>query len=168
MAHRRGKTIDFKQWQALPGLVTTVAAAQTFLGSGALNFLQPGTILRVHCPNLLVMFDATKQVGDEISVSMGLGVFATDAVAAGAASMPDPANEPEFPWMMWDQFALKAELAAGEEALGSSVIRRSYDIKSMRKIRPGQTLTWVVQTGTVTGAPQTLYHMNTNRVLFGT
>ena len=88
-----GRRIDFKSWSAIPSLQQNVASNQTVLASGALQFSAPATILRVR-GRLQVAMDETKQVGDVIALTFGLGVISSDAFDAGAAGVPDPAGEP--------------------------------------------------------------------------
>ena len=42
------------------------------------------------------------------------------------------------------------------------------DTKAMRKVKPRETLVWVLQTSDVNGAPVTLVENQETRVLFGT
>ncbi len=164
---RGGRTVDYKAWLGLPGVITSFSTAGTGLGSGTLNFTSPGTILRCHTPDLLALMDSSKQVGDVIRLTLGLGIFSTDAAAATA--FPDPADEPEYPWLMWDDISLRSEAtSAGGYAIGSTVVRRRYDVKAMRRFKPGQTLAWVLQRGNVSGAPTTHFLMAQTRVLIGT
>ena len=169
MAHRRrGRTVDYKAWLEHTGLGTEFASATTQIGLGGLSFTAPGTILRCHYSDLLVMFDATQQVDDSMTITMGLGIVSTDAFTVGDSAMPDPVGDIGYPWLMWDTFALESQLAAGQQAIGATVVRRSYDVKSMRRVKPDQTLVWVIQSGDATGAPVTIYNMRPGRVLIGT
>ncbi len=165
---RRGRVIDLKQWSSMTGASQSISSAGTRLASGVLAFLEPGTILRCRTPDILMMFDATQQIGDTINLTFGLALVSADAAAAGATSMPDPGSEPEFPWLWWGDFFLRSELAAGEQDLGSAVVRRSADTKAMRRFKPGQALVWVVEATAVAGAPVTLIDVCRTRVLIGT
>jgi len=166
VAHRRGKTIDYKAWRGLPGLDTTFSANAVIAGSGQLAFTAPATILRVRTPDILVQFDETQQVDDEIHLTWGLGVFATDVFAAG--SFPDPADEPEYPWLWWGVKRLHSTATGALDQIGSSVVRFSADTKAMRRVHPSQSLAWVLQIGGAIGAPVTIYHLSQSRVLVGT
>ncbi len=163
---RPGKKIDFKEWVGIPAVSTVLTTATTIQG-GSIAFAIPATILRargaVQCA-----LDDSKQVGDEIRLTFGLGVVSSDAFAAGAGSMPDPNAEVEYPWLWWNTMFLRAEGTGAQEAWGSSVVRLDVDTKAMRKVKPGQSLVWVAQSTTVVGAPVTNIDFLTGRVLIGT
>ena len=163
---RPGKTIDYKQWVSIPLIELISASSQTVQGA-SIAFAIPATILRCR-GQLSVAMDETKQVGDLISIGLGLGIVSSDAFAAGAGSMPDPSGEPEYPWLWWAEFRLESFVAAGEEAWGTTARQVEFDTKSMRKVKPGQSLTWVVQFGGVAGAPVTNLQLMQTRVLIGT
>ena len=167
---RFGKKIDFKQWTVLPGKSVSHTTDGTNIAStGGLAFTSPSTILRVRCPEILQYFDESRQVGDGIVLTYGLGVVTTDAVAAGDASMPDPQSEPEFPWVYWTQVTLRGEITSMVEAEGTSSVRlRDIDSRAMRKMHPGQSLVWVLQRTGAFGAPVTLVTVADTRVLIGT
>ncbi len=165
---RPGKTIDYKQWDILLGLSASISA-NVLLGGGILNFLEPATILRIVCGGALVMFDATKQVGDGADFGYALGVVSSDAAASGVGALPDPLSEAEYPWLYWHTFHLEAQVAAGEEGLGSSVYRMpAFDSGSMRKMKPGQALVMLLDCGGFQGAPVTVIELEPCRVLIGT
>ena len=162
--HGQGRTIDFKAWNAMPSLLTEVSGVGTSQG-GALSFTSPATILR--CRGYVsAFFDESVQIGDEYKLIFGLGISSTDAFTAGA--MPDPGSEPEYPWLWWDSAWLECYLAAGQEGWGTTAQRFEIDTRAMRKVKPGQTLTLIVQSTGVGGAPATKIAMGRIRVLIGT
>jgi len=166
MARRVGKKIDFKQWSSILSLSQEVSTATTFAGA-SLAFTDPATILR--CRGYVSgQMDETKQAGDQIRLIFGLGIASTDAVAAGGGSMPDPGGEPNYPWLWWGSLELESTVAASEEAFGSTMMKVEVDTKAMRKIEPGQSLFWVLQTAGLAGAPVTIVKMYQTRVLIGT
>ncbi len=172
MARRRsggfGKTIDFKEWASLGGLSTEVASDTTAL-AGGLSFLAPGTILRIVGGGGLFRFDADKQIDDSLTITLGIGIVSTDAFTAGAASMPDPDDEVAYPWLWWTSFTLDSQVAAASDDAGGSLYRvPPIDSKSMRKFKPSQTLTTIIQTTGAAGAPQTIIELDNARVLIGT
>ena len=173
MARRRGgaKTVDFKQWSLVAGLITEQSTAATGIGGG-LSFEIPATILRLRgMGEVMVAFDETRQVGDRIVVTYALGVIATDLFENPATDvLPDPADEPEYPWLYIGQAQLECFVADGDGALGASVYRAALplDSKAMRKVKPRQTLCWIVQRGGLAGAPVTLISIPPVRVLVGT
>ncbi len=174
MAFRRGghvgqrvaKKIDFKQWANIPAVGLSISTSGTNIG-GSLVFLVPATILRFR-GRLQMQFDATQQAGDEMVLTFGLGVISSDAFDAGGGSVPDPAGEPEYPWLWWGAFHLHSELTLGQNQWGTNNQVVDVDSKAMRKIKPGQSLAWVVQSVAITGAPETLIDFLQARVLIGT
>ena len=168
MARRgHGRVIDYKAWTFMPSSTVQVGTSATTLGAGLLNFDAPGTILR--CRGYFqASMDATKQVGDDMTMSLGLGIVSSDAAAAGAGSMPDPSGEPEYPWIWWGQLKLRAYLTGGAESWGTTAQRIEIDSKAMRRFKPSQSLVLIVQSSTSTGSPVVDYDFGQIRVLIGT
>ena len=165
---RRGKTIDFKTWFGMPSLRQSFSTDGTRLASGSLAFSSTSTILRVRTPEIMAFLDNTQQAGDIIDLTFGLGIFSTDAVTAGAGSMPDPQVEADYPWLWWGSIHLEGDAAASFQGLGTSVVWIHPDTKAMRRVRAGQSLTWVVEAGQASGAPTTILFVGQSRVLIGT
>ena len=163
---RPARKIDFKQWAAAPGLISTTSGAGVFQ-SGNLAFTSPATILRWR-GFVQMMFDSTVQVDDRLICNFGIGVFSTDSVAG--AALPDPADEPEYPWVWHGQFGLFAFSTMGlaTHPFGLASMRLEIDSKAMRKIKPGESLLLVGQTTNAVGAPVTIIHVGQLRVLIGT
>ena len=168
MAARRSrfqKTIDFKQWAAIPAWTDTITADETDLVS-FLSFAAPFTILRCR-GDLILSFDETKQIGDTARVGFGLAVLSTDAVTLGPTAVPDPLGEPEFPWLYWEEVNFRATVAAGEDSLGLTNYRMHIDTKAMRKVKPGQSLVPILQFDLVSGIPVMDVDVGQIRVLVG-
>ncbi len=165
---RPGRKIDFKQWDFIPAIELTTTVSGTFSGGG-LAFTIPATILRARS-RIIAFFDATVQVADTIDVGLGLAVISSDAFTLGATAFPDPLSEPEYPWLWWTDISLRAEEtgAATNRAWGTASQLLSVDTKAMRKIKPQETLCWVMQTSNVVGAPTTRVDIQRTRVLIGT
>ena len=167
----RGRKIDFKQWDAAPGLIGSENADATFIG-GSLAFNIPATILRWRS-HVACMFDETRAVGDRAVFTFGVGIFSTDAVTLGSTALPDPAGEPEYPWVWWkefrlDCFAVHAGANVNDAGWGPTQQRYDLDSKAMRKIKPGESLLIVGQMSNQAGAPVTLVDLGQLRVLIGT
>ncbi len=161
---RSGKTIDYKQWSLLPAARVSTASVSTQISS-ALSFVIPATILRVRA-TLVILLDGAAEGGVQGVVS-ALGIVSTDAFAAGAGSMPDPAAEPEYPWLWWKSAELISQTTgatAGQSDIGSAV-RYDVDTKAMRKVKPGQSLVWVYS---ITDALAVDILQGHGRVLIGT
>ena len=102
MTRHSGRIIDYKAWDAIPSLATDVSTDTTIQG-GAIAFTQSATILR--CRGFVqASFDETAQVGDLLVLIWGLGIISKDAFAAAAT--PDPASDPEYPWLWWGSMEL--------------------------------------------------------------
>ena len=165
MAHR-GRVITRKAWLSIPAHTAEISSAGTNGGS-QLAFASPSTILRIR-GNCWAAMDATKQIGDLMTITWALGIVSTDAATLGSTALPDPSTEPEYPWLWWRQMHLWAQLASGNEAWGTSAQLLEIDSKAMRRVAPGQSLVWFTQTGSVTGAPVTRIVGDELRVLIGT
>ncbi len=163
---RHGGRVQLKEWTST--LLSTIALTGdgTAIG-GSVGFAIPGTILRCRSYVQATM-DATKQVGDLITLTFGLGIFSTDAFTLGASAMPEPAADSAYPWLWWGQMHLEAQVAAGEDSWGSSNQRLEVDTKAMRRFKPTQTLGWVVESHASAGAPVTSVTFGTTRILIGT
>jgi len=165
---RAGRTIDFKQWDGLPGLKTGFSADGIGLG-GSLAFTEPATIMRMICGGGLVAMDETRQVGDRADFTYAIGIISSDAFAAGTTAVPDPTSEPEYPWLYWTSWSMNAFAADGDSALGSSVFRLPpWQSQAMRKLKPGQSLFMVIEGTGFQGAPVVDVDLEQVRVLIGT
>ncbi len=136
------KKIDFKQWTAVPGLVTALSASIGTVILGSVAFAVPATILRMR-GRMLVFFDESAQIADQALFAFGLAVVSTDAATAGAGSLPDPSGEPEFPWIYWTEFAMSNLALTEERPFGVSAREIVFDSKAMRKVKPGESLQMV-------------------------
>ena len=161
---RVGKKIDFKSWSFIPAVDLASAAAQTIAGS-FLQFAIPATILRMR-GEVLFLFDSAPEAAS-ITIAMGIGVVSTDAANAGVGSLPDPAGEPDYPWLYWKSISLLSQTAgtAAEQNPIGQAFRLEVDSKAMRKIKPGQSLVVIYQTTTAVAVDILQAH---TRVLIGT
>jgi len=167
MARRtgHGRKIDYKVWSSIARSVF-VPVAGTFSGAG-LSTSVAATILR--CRGYVqATMDASKQVGDNLTITFGLGIVSGDAFAAGAASLPGPSTDPEWPWMWWGAMDLSAQVAAGDDAWGSHSQRLEVDTKAMRRWKPNETLFMTAEVTSVAGAPVVEAIFGQVRVLIGT
>jgi len=88
---------------------------------------------------------AAPAAGDEMEFCIGIGVVSSDAATVGASAMPDPCDEPEYPWLYWASHPFGFNGTAVETALASGSVRKHFDIKSMRKIKPSESLVVIGQ-----------------------
>ncbi len=163
-----GKKIDFKQWDAAPGLLTDPISNQTILGGG-LSFAVPATLLRFRGYVAAQMGESGIAILDRMIITVGLCIVSTDAFTVGASAVPDPSGEPEFPWIWWKEFKLESGSAVDPaEGWGPRAQRYEIDSKAMRKIKPGETFTYVVQATSTVGAALVHVDIGQVRVLIGT
>jgi len=169
MARRYNRKIDFKQWDGIPSWQQTISVDSTRAGS-SLGFLIPATILRVRS-RILISNDSPADT-EQVNLAFGLGIVSSDAVAAGAGSLPDPDGEPEYPWLWWDDIAIQSFGGAVSPVeitpFGEGCREIIVDSKAMRKVKPGETLTWVSSSFRVAGTPTLSVMGSITRVLIGT
>ena len=103
---------------------------------------------------------------DEVVIGVGIGVVSTDAAGAGSSAMPDPLGEPEYPWLYWKAHPLFFAGTDPEGAGQNYSLRQSFDVKSMRKLKPRESLVLVLQYLDVAGTvPITIAHGHTRVLL---
>ncbi len=124
------------------------------------------TIMRV-ISEYIILPTSTVVALDRVTITMALGIFSTDAFTLGATGLPDPSDEPGYPWLYWKSHYLKftgtdPQLQA---ATMSGAVRQAVDVKGMRKIRQEQTLGWVVQYTDESGTPPITAAVGSSRIL---
>ena len=165
-SRRPAKKIDFKQWTSIPSGSVDLTVNQTFPGPGLIAFSAPATILRVRGVLRVSFLVTGLTADDEAQCVFGLAVLSSDAVTLGQSAMPDPAGEPEYPWMWYGQLIMYSPNADfGAEGMS---VELPVDTKAMRKVKPGESLVMVVQYVDVTGTPGLRLSYNQMRVLLGT
>ena len=105
---------------------------------------------------------------DAASIGVGIGVVSSDAVSAGASALPDPNGEADYPWLYWAQHDFFFGSTATDPASLASSLRRPFDIKSMRKLKPRESLVAVIQYSDISGAPPLHVEFTQTRVLVAT
>jgi len=130
---------------------------------------EPGvalTVLRM-IGEYVITPSANTVAADSAIIGVGIGIISTDAFAVGGASLPDPLTDEDFPWLYWKEHPFEFAGAAESSASLAVSVRVSFDIRSMRKMKPKQTLAFVTQYGDVAGAPPLVVHVGSTRVLVG-
>ena len=118
--------------------------------------ITPHTILRLR-GSWFAAFNAATVSQDEARITAGVCVVSTDAAAVGSSAMPDPASDADYPWLwiepisMFSPFVLDGTAADNGGHL--PMYRGVIDSKAMRKIKPNQSLAWILQYQDVTGTP---------------
>jgi len=164
---RRGARMT-KQWFSIPGTAIDLGADATAL----LGFTSqgiPSTVLRMLGEYVIIPTSAPV-AGDEATVTLGIGVVSNDAATLGSAAMPDPADEAEYPWLYWASHALIYNGTLEESALAGSSLRHSFDVKSMRKMKPQESLAFIAQIDSVGsgGQPPLTIGVGVTRILIAT
>jgi len=153
-----------KLWTVFAGLSQSMVGNATFI-SGGVNSALPFTVLRM-LGEYIITPDAAPSAQDACSVIVGIGVVSTDAFGVGSTAVPNPSGEVEYPWLYWaahDFFFSDSTLLTGGDPARS--IRRSFDVRSMRKVKPAQTLCMVIDYLDTTGAPPLQLELSQTRVL---
>ncbi len=155
-----------KHWHSLAGGLTNATGNGTFIG-GVLALDGPWTVIRM-LGSYVIQPTSAPVAGDAVQITMAIGVVSSDAAAVGASALPDPDEEPDYPWLYWGShtfFYGNTALDAGSDAFS---IRKEFDIRSMRKIKPRESLVVVKQYSDTVGAPpMSLFNART-RVLVAT
>ncbi len=139
-----------KHWHVISGSTIGFTGNSTFL-SGSLALNGPWTVIRM-LGEYIIAADAAPTAQDAVAIGFGIGVVSSDAVVVGSTAMPDPVDEPEYPWLYWAQhdfFFNDTSLVDGNVRS----LRRSFDIRSMRKLKPRESLVVVIQYADTAGSP---------------
>ena len=160
----RGTRLN-KEWDALTAGSMAHTASGMLLG-GSVGFVDALTIIRMIGEYLVAPLPGgTFAAGDNCRVAIGIGVFSTDVVLAGAGSLPDPSSEAAYPWLFWKEHQFVFQLATPDGDEIDSTVRVAFDIRSMRKIKPQETLAFVSQYVDVGGTPPMTVFASATRVL---
>ncbi len=155
-----------KQWGAIFGASQNLSAFGLFTTVGKIDFTSKQTVLRM-IGEYVITSRPVLANADEADVTVAIGKFATDAYTLGATAMPEPNQEPEFPWLYWAShpFHSTGTEADNNAQVNGISVRHSFDIRTMRKFSPGETLGFVIQAEDVAGSPAMDIHLGTVRVL---
>ena len=152
-----------KQWTAVPAFNNGFTSNATAVGGG-LGFTDADTVLRI-IGEIGGFSSAAPVALDSCILTWAIGVFSTDAFAVGSTAMPDLASEPEYPWLYWYQAQFRFSTTALEAAEGSAAFRLGIDVRSMRKMKPRETLGFIYQYQDTGGSPPVTAYNTQCRVL---
>ena len=155
-----------KRWAGMGTAITqSVSADVTGIVAGFVEDVDPTTVLRI-IGEYTIGPGGVNVVNDQCVWILGIGVFSKDAVTVGGTVMPDPEDEAGFPWLFWAQHIMVMQVAQ-QDSQGDPLmaLRRSYDIRSMRKIGSREVLAQVFQFRDISGAPTYDLSWGVNRVL---
>jgi len=165
MADRHSGPRQTKSWTSLSASAFNLTGNGTDLG-GTLTSSLPFTVLRM-LGEYIIGLDAAPTAQDSCEISVGIGVVSTDAATLGSTAVPDPGDEPDFPWLYWASHHFHFLDTALQPADASGSIRHAFDIRSMRKLKARESLVMVVQYFNVAGTPAMQFSAATTRVLTG-
>ena len=162
---RRSGPRQAKLWGSFPGLSVSLTANGTFAGP-VLDASAPQTVLRM-LGEYVIAPDAATVNQDCADVGVGIAVVSTDAATLGATALPDPASEPDYPWLYWATHPFFFNQTGVDPNGAYAQGRFSFDIRSMRKMKARESLVLVVEYVDVAGAPPLQFVSATTRVLLG-
>ena len=155
-----------KAWSAISsGVFGFTVNATALMGSRA--FAEARTVLRL-LGEYVAVPSAAPAANDQAIITVGIGVVSTDAATLGSTAMPDPFDEPEYPWLYWASHDFLFEDTSLDVGGHSTGLRRSFDVGSMRKIKPRESLVFVAQYTDVAGGPPMIFSASSTRVLLAT
>ena len=154
-----------KLWVGLPGVSKSFSGNEVSLG-GSIGFAESSTVMRM-IGLYVICSTSAPVVLDDAFVTVAVGVISTDAFAAGAASVPDPADEPDYPWLYWKVHAFFFAGTDPESASAAASVRVEFDIRSMRKLKARESLAMILQYVDGVGAPPLKVETSQTRVLIG-
>ena len=166
MARSSGRRTDY-EWSILLGLNAGLTADGTSLG-GAFTPSVASTITRIRGGKMTAIMNGSVS-NDQVVLTAAIGIVSADAFAVGSTAVPDPADEPEYPWLWWYCMTLHDEVASTAEVIQGGLYQESpsVDTKAMRKMKPRESLVWIVQYADVAGAPPVKISLPGCRVLVG-
>ena len=166
MANRAARSV--KAWTVIPSLPLNYVGDSTVIGGG-IAFAAPGTVLRMI--GEYTIGPTANVTATQISlVIVAIGIFSTDAFTLGATAMPDPGDEPDYPWLYWATHPVHfSQTASPSDPAGQGgSARHTFDVRSMRKFKPRETLGVVTQFVRVSGTATVTCVTPPARVLIGT
>ncbi len=169
MANRgRGNRMT-KGWNGIGGTRLNLTGDGTTVGNGVslAEIFGTATVMRIFGEYVITPTLAPAAL-DECRITLALGVFNSDAFTLGSTAMPDPGSEPQFPWVYWAEHAFYFGTTDADPTSAASSVRRSFDVKGMRKQKQSEALGWVVQYADITGAPPMSVSLGGVRLLFAT
>ena len=122
-----------------------LGTAKSTGGVSALGVTTSGATLIRTRGMMQIHFDPTS-IGDTFQWAVGLGIYSSDAFAAGAASLPGPLSDVDYDWVWHKIGAFGPSFSATED--GTNIRNNLWieiDSKAMRKLKPSQTMGFMVE-----------------------
>ena len=162
---RRSSTRRLTEWGEGPFnvLPQSITSAGVITIAGGQEATIKSTLVRIR-GEISLWLEAVGTIGDGYAeVDVGIGIVSADAFTAGAASMPSPALDKDWPW--WWHSSMGAivgfSVTESENTGPISQVRAVIDSKAMRKIAPNETVFGVVATRNEIGVATLTFTMNT-------
>ena len=153
-----------KQWRGYSQSITTFTTGSTSL-LAFLNIGDATTILRFLMDYAIGPSDAAPTAADHAVISLGLGIVSADAAAVGGTAMPESGTEAEYSWLWRVSHNVVFNTADIDFSNVLSQVRRSVDIRFMRKVKLGESLALIAQYEDGNGAPPVDLATGRSRVL---
>ncbi len=160
---RAGRAPDY-EWLAMGSKISAIdlATGTTGLGGNALAVSGPGTLVRFR-GHIFAQLDAGG-VDERALIACGFILVSNEAFAAGIASVPKPFTDADADWVWYGFLSISSGAEAG--VVGDSLFDRlPVDSKAMRKVKPSQSLVFVVEVASSQDATGTFDVMYGLRIL---
>ena len=154
-----------KHWENIGSTsATAFTATSTAVIGGSLTLDEAWTVIRI-IGEYTVRGVGTLAAGDKALIGVGVAVVSGDAATLGGTAVPDPIGEPEYPWLYWAVHPMAFESADVDSPSATASIRHVIDIRSMRKVKPRESLIIIAEYLDGNGAPPVDFHAARLRVL---
>jgi len=162
---RRGSKMQ-KRWSNIGGETpTNFTTDSTAVIANVLGFTEAETVIRM-IGEYIIGLTAAAAAQDHCVLGVGIGIFSSDAVTLGGTAVPDPFGEPSYPWLYWASHPMHfPETAVNQAGAPPGSLRRTFDIRSMRKVKPRESLAMIVEYRDGSGAPPITFSPGKTRVL---
>ncbi len=156
-----------KHWDSIGvSNVTVFSATSTAVIGGSLAQDEAWTIIRMLGEYLVGPDASTPPVaGDHVAIGVGIAVVSSDAATLGGTAVPDPVGEAQYPWLYWKVHQMHFETGDLDPSSATASVRQSFDIRSMRKVKPSESLIMVADYLNITGSPAIIFAPGITRVL---
>ncbi len=170
MANGRRGSRQRKEWNSLGSTAAPIAltGSSTAIVAGTLDFQAAVTVLRMLGEYTINPGAAAPVSGDSCRIGVGIGVISSDAATLGATAAPDPNAEAEYPWLYWAVHPMVFRSTSQDPSSAAASVRHRFDVRSMRKIKPRESLVMIVEYLNNNGDPEITFFGGTVRVLIGT
>ena len=151
MADRSRGLRQRKHWHAVGDVIVSMTTTATaILGSFTASGAEPFTVLRMTGAVAAAPRGAAVDL-EAAAITLGVGIVSSDALAVGATAMPDPAGEPDYPWLWWYPMLLLSGNASDTVGAYPRGWNINVESKAMRKVGPRQSLVLLAEYVGLTG-----------------